>query len=235
MDVAGSKRPERLVLSDASPLIALAKVGGLPWLERLLGKVCLTSVVHGEVVTGHSQPGKAEIEAAIKRGALEVIEDEWSEPQFPELDEGEASTLRAAKNIRRPILILMDERLGRAVARELGFPVTGTAGVIFAAKQRKLISAVRPVLEMLLKKDFRMAPELIEAVLKEAREPSMAGRIPADRLLDLCPILKVAPYARDGCEHRVRKGAPNPVSNSALDDGSSPGEMFAELLSATLG
>lgn len=170
VDVAGSNRPERLVLADASPLIALAKVGGLSWLERLLGKVYLTSVVHGEVITGHSQPGEAEIEAAIKSGALEILEDEWSEPQFPELDEGEASTLRAAKNIRRPTLILMDERLGRAVARELGFPVTGTAGVILAAKQREIIPAVRPVLEALEENDFRMAPELMEAVLKKAGE-----------------------------------------------------------------
>jgi predicted nucleic acid-binding protein len=159
-----------LVLADASPLIALANVEGLPWLHGLFGRVSLTAAVRGEAVPGQGRPGEREIAAAIQRGWLEVIEGDWADPGFADLDEGEAATLRAAVNLRQPCLILRDERAGRAVARELGFPVTGTAGVILAAKRRGLIPAVKPVFEQLLRKDFRLSAELIRAVLAEAGE-----------------------------------------------------------------
>lgn len=164
------KRSARIVLADASPLIALGIVGGLAWAHALFGKVSLTAIVHDEVAPGSERPGEREIVAAIRRSWLKVIQEEWTEPAFAELDEGEASTLRAAVNLRRPCLILMDEKAGRAVARELGFAVTGTAGIILAAKRRQLIPAARPVFEQLLENDFRLSVELVRAVLEEAGE-----------------------------------------------------------------
>lgn len=164
------KRSVPIVLADASPLIALANVGGLAWVHSLFGKVALTAAVHGEVAPGSDRPGEREIAAAVRRGRLRIIREQWAEPAFAELDEGEAGTLRAAVNLRRPCLILMDEKAGRAVARELGFAVTGTAGIILAAKRRRLIPAVRPVFEQLLEKDFRLSADLIRVVLAEVGE-----------------------------------------------------------------
>ncbi len=163
-------KPRPFVLADASPLIALANVGGLAWLHELFGKVALTVTVLGEVAPGQGRPGETEITAAIRRRWLTAVEAPWIEPAFAEIDEGEASTLRAAIHSKRPCLILMDERAGRAVARELGFAVTGTAGIILAAKQHNLIPAVRPVFEALLEKDFRLSVELIRTVLDQAGE-----------------------------------------------------------------
>lgn len=164
------KRAAPIVLADASPLIALGVVGGLAWAHALFGRITLTAAVQGEVAPGSDRPGEREITAAIRRGWLKMISGEWTAPVFAELDEGEASTLRAAVNLHRPCLILMDEKAGRAVARELGFAVTGTAGIILAAKRRRLIPAVRPVFEKLLENDFRLSAELIRVVLEEAGE-----------------------------------------------------------------
>lgn len=164
------KRAASIVLADASPLIALGIVGGLAWTHALFGRVSLTAAVLDEVAPGGERPGEREIAAAMKRGWLKVMPDEWQEPAFVELDAGEASTLRAAVNLRRPCLILMDEKAGRAIARELGFAVTGTAGIILAAKRRRLIPAARPVFERLLENDFRLSAELVRAVLDEAGE-----------------------------------------------------------------
>jgi len=159
-----------IVLADASLLIALGVVGGLAWVHALFGRISLTADVQGEIAPGSDRPGERDIAAAIRRGWLKVIQEEWTEPAFAELDKGEASTLRAAVNLRRPCLILMDEKAGRAVARELRFAVTGTAGIILAAKRRGLIPAIRPVFEQLLENDFRLSAELIRAVLDEAGE-----------------------------------------------------------------
>jgi hypothetical protein len=47
----------RQVLTDASPLIGLCIVEGLPWLEQLFVQVWLPAQVHGEVV-GRGFPGE---------------------------------------------------------------------------------------------------------------------------------------------------------------------------------
>ena len=44
----------RLVLSDASPLIGLAIVRGLEWLQPLFGEVWLPTQVQNEVLAGIS-------------------------------------------------------------------------------------------------------------------------------------------------------------------------------------
>lgn len=98
-----------LVFSDASPLIGLSLVDGIGWLESLFGEVYITNKVVNELLPKGDKPGKSEIRAAIEKGALLVIEDICSKPIFPMLDEGEASTLRAALNQKKRCLVLIDE------------------------------------------------------------------------------------------------------------------------------
>lgn len=80
-----------------------------------------TTLVRDEVIPGAGRAGDSEIADAIERKRLRVVFDKWSTTQFPKRDEGEASVLRAAVNLRVPCLLLIDERTGRAVACEPGF------------------------------------------------------------------------------------------------------------------
>ncbi len=161
---------QRIVLSDASPLIALALVDRLDLLHSLFGQVSITEVVKGEVLFDGTKPGEAAIAAAIKAGWIRVIGDQWPEPQFPALDEGEASTLRAAVNIGVPCLVLIDERAGRTVATELGIAIAGSVGLIVQARRRGLIPSARAVYVELLDKDFRIGAEMIRGALAQAGE-----------------------------------------------------------------
>ena len=61
--------------------------------------------------------------------------------------------------------MLIDERSGRAVAKDLGLSVAGTAAVIGLARQRGLITSARQVFAALHASDFRIAPAVIQAVL----------------------------------------------------------------------
>ncbi|MDP1956927.1 MAG: DUF3368 domain-containing protein, partial [Rhodocyclaceae bacterium] len=61
------------------------------------------------------------------------------------LDAGETAAIALAIELRAPVL--MDERLGRAVARHHQVPVIGSAGVLLRAKQLGRIDAVRPILD----------------------------------------------------------------------------------------
>jgi hypothetical protein len=52
-----------VVLSDASPLIALALIDRLNLLHSLFGEVLITEVVKGEILVGGDKPGETAIEA----------------------------------------------------------------------------------------------------------------------------------------------------------------------------
>ena len=61
-----------VVIADASPLIALARVDGLSWLQVLFQQVLVTDVVIGEVLTGTFPESESRIQAALNAGWLEV-------------------------------------------------------------------------------------------------------------------------------------------------------------------
>ena len=154
-----------IVIADASPLIALARVGGLDWLQHLFTEVMLTDVVLAEVLTGRYPATEAPIRQALAAGWLKTVAIPTTDPALPDLDEGEASSIRLALSRNGPALLLIDERSGRAVAQELGLSVAGTAAVIGLARQRGLITSARQVFAALHASDFRIAPAVIKAVL----------------------------------------------------------------------
>jgi predicted nucleic acid-binding protein len=160
----------RLVLSDASPLVALSRLDGLVWLHALFGTVAMPRTVHDEVLACGAWPGQEGLREAVAANWLRLIDDGPPEPALPDLDEGEAACIRCALRHGGPALILMDERAGRAVAREQGLQVAGTAAVIGMAKQRGLIASAREMFADLLRSDFRLSPEVIRAVLQRVGE-----------------------------------------------------------------
>ncbi len=154
-----------IVISDASPLIALARVNGLLWLQQLFTAVVITDVVLAEVLTGRYPETEAPIQQALAAGWLQAVAVDSSEPVLPDLDEGEAASIRLALVSGPQVLLLIDERAARAVAQELGLSVAGTAAVIGLARQRGLIPSAREVFAALHASDFRIAPAVIQAVL----------------------------------------------------------------------
>mgnify|MGYP000703969089 CR=1 FL=1 len=67
-------------------------------------------------------------------------------------------------------ILVMDERAGRAVAKENSLKVTGTAAIIGIAKQRGLIDSAREVFECLHQSDFRISQAVIKQVLNSVGE-----------------------------------------------------------------
>ena len=142
-----------IVIADASPLIALARVNGLGWLEELFGQVLVTEEVMAEVLSGGHPAREEPLKAAIASGWLKAVELDSNEPALPDLDEGEAASIRLALVSGPQTLLLIDERAGRAVAAAFGIKVAGTAAVIGMARQRRLV-----------------APAVIQAVLERCEE-----------------------------------------------------------------
>ena len=83
----------------------------------MFGHVLATKVVLGEVLTGRFPESEASIAEAIQSGWLRVATTVLSGPTLPDLDEGEAASIRLALASGPQVLLLIDERAGREVAR----------------------------------------------------------------------------------------------------------------------
>lgn len=86
------------------------------------------------------------------------------------LHRGEVAALGLA--VERGVeLVLMDERAGRAVAGTLGLRCVGLLGILIAARERGLIPALEPLLDI-LQHDARFwfSPSLRTAVLQRVGE-----------------------------------------------------------------
>ena len=149
----------RLLVTDASPLIALDRVEHLDLLPRLHDDIVAPSAVVSEF---------GRCPAWLRE---EVIEDREAVRRMilRGLHEGESEALVLARSLPGPLL-LIDEKRGRKVAVEFGLEIIGTAGLLLAAKRVGLIARVRPVLDALLgDHDFRLAKRHYY-VLREAGE-----------------------------------------------------------------
>ena len=158
------------VLSDASPLIGLARVGGLPWLQALFGVVWVQQEVWREVLPGTGLPDEPALRAAHEQGVLQLCGPTPASPLLADLDEGETACIRHALADREAALLLMDERAGRAIAVEHGLRVAGTAAVIGMARQRGLLPSAKAVFARLHASDFRISAAVITTILRRVGE-----------------------------------------------------------------
>lgn len=157
------------VIVDTGPLIALARAGRLELLKNLFGRVHLTPDVLGELALQNKTPDGPTLQFAIREGWLAKLRLKTAAEAHPFLDVGEASCIAAASR-RAGALLIIDERLGRREARRLGIALTGTAGVLCAAKARGLIDAVLPILEQMRSAGYFLGTHVIEAARREAGE-----------------------------------------------------------------
>ncbi|MSP98630.1 MAG: DUF3368 domain-containing protein [Betaproteobacteria bacterium] len=155
---------------DASPLIGLACVDGLVWLPQLYGAAFITRAVRDEVLPGRELPGESAIRSALRRKHLRLFTRDLAEPEFADLDAGEASTLRAALRHGEGAIVVIDDLAARQAAGALRLAFTGTAGVILEAKRSGLIEAARPVFERLAQTNFRLSSQIVEEILTQLGE-----------------------------------------------------------------
>lgn len=129
-----------IVFSNTTPLIALASIGRLDLMPRLFGQVHVVNDVIDECAVGGviSVPRLRTLDWVI-----EVVSTPVANPLILlELDRGEKHTLDMALKAKADRVVI-DEKLGRALAEYLGLSVTGTPGILLKAKQAGWIPSFR--------------------------------------------------------------------------------------------
>lgn len=148
-------------IADTSPLNYLVQIGEIELVPTLFGRVLIPAEVRLELRDGGAPESVREWIEHIPDWVQ--IEDAPPDNLWPKLHAGERAAISLAI-VRRAHLLLVDDRAGVAVARRLGFRVTGTIGVLDLANRRGLIDA-ETVIARLRATTFYAPAALLEHVL----------------------------------------------------------------------
>lgn len=160
-----------IVISDASPILNLVVVGKLDLLPRLYTSIIIPQSVFDEItLSGQGKPGAAEIINAPWVDVQPCHNIDFVKELSMKLDRGEAEAIVLAVETKADLL-LMDEKRGRATARQYQIRVTGLLGVLLQAKRKGILSEIRSTLdEMRSKANFRVNDTMYEQILRVAGE-----------------------------------------------------------------
>lgn len=161
------------VVSDASPLIYLCHLGHFRFLRDIYGTVLVPPTVWIEVgERGAHRPEGQALKAGVETGWIQVTapaSETLADPALLHLGSGEREAIQLA--YERRALLLIDEADGRIIALRLGIQITGTLGVLLEAKEKKLLTGVRPAIERLVNEtNFRVSDQVRQHILRLARE-----------------------------------------------------------------
>ncbi len=155
-----------IIVSDTSPITNLLQIGDLDLLHQIFGTIIIPNRVFTELCQIESQKEILTNQFWIVRATLSdpILKDEL----LKELDEGEAIAL--AVDLEADFL-LMDEQKGRQIAESYGLKVVGILGVLIQAKEKGLISEIKPHLQRLINEaGFWLNPQLVEKILELVKE-----------------------------------------------------------------
>ena len=162
----------RSIVSNATPLIYLAKVGKLELLRKVFGDVLIPEEVKVEVVEKGKELGERDaytIEKAITEGWLKVLATQSIDIPI-QLDPGEIAVLSLAKKLELKE-VLVDEVSARMAARLLDLKPRGTLFVLLKALSMKEIDIdeFHEILNLMIRQGFRLKEEVYLEALGEAK------------------------------------------------------------------
>ena len=158
----------KLVIADAGPLIAFARLHQLGLLPQIFGRVLVTDIVFAECAGRADFLESPLIREAVANKQLELCTAPDFSAYTQKIDAGEASAIAVA--IEYGCGVLMDDKAGRAMAKNAAVPVIGTVGVLVLAKRKGLVPLVKPLLENLIASGYFLSKKIIAAALAAAGE-----------------------------------------------------------------
>jgi len=151
-----------VVVTDAGPLIALARVEALDLLRELFDRVLIPEAVKTECC---AKPGMDadRITAAIAQKWLVVTPVALVNAPAAQLGKGERQALALAQ-AHPSALLLVDDRLARREAARRGIPFIGTVRVLWVAEQRGLIPSAERIVGQMRVNGYRISVDLLEVI-----------------------------------------------------------------------
>ena len=160
--------PDSLAIVNTSPLLYLHQVGQLEILPQLYSQIIAPTAVEQELAVGKASsidvPELSHLDwlqiRAVSPAAV---------PNVIDLGRGEAEVIASGLDSPDSLLIL-DDQLGRKIAKFYQLRYTGTLGVLIKAKHSGHLKAISPVITNLKNKGMWLSEEIITTALKLAGE-----------------------------------------------------------------
>ena len=159
-----------MIVSNATPLIAFARIGQLGLLQEIVKSIVIPKAVALEISTYDQD----------KTGLIDLLREQWisvreiaSQQQvsllLPTLDRGESEVIVLALE-QKASLVLIDELAARQVCKSLNIPITGSIGILIKAQQLGKIAAVKPYIETMQQQGIYYSQKFIDLVLQTLAE-----------------------------------------------------------------
>lgn len=160
-----------IAVSNSSPVMNLAVIGRLDLLRQKFGSIIIPDAVWREVV----------IDGKGKKGVEDIERSDWIKVQSvrdkplvkvlgKDLNGGESEAIALAIENKADI-VLLDDKLARLIAVNLGLNVMGILGVLIWAKKEGIIKQLNNELKNLKElANFRISEDLIKYTLQEVGE-----------------------------------------------------------------
>lgn len=145
-------------VTNSTCLIGLERIGRLDILPQVFSTVMIPLAVQAEV--GLSADW-LKVRAVQNIAVVATLKTQ--------VDDGEAEAIALAMELG-DVLIILDDRNTRRIAQQLNLKVIGTVGMLLRAKQKGVITEIKPLLTALSQADFRISASLVGNALRLAGE-----------------------------------------------------------------
>jgi predicted nucleic acid-binding protein len=153
-----------VVIADAGPLIALAKIEYLHLLQTLFNNVVITQAVADECLRRQSSDAIL-IKQALNAGWLPCVANPvFKQPLSRSLGIGEQSSIEYALQAEGKILLILDDALARKQAMRLKLDIVGTAALLFAAQRKGLITDAEALIAKLNQFGYRISAAVVAQI-----------------------------------------------------------------------
>jgi len=158
------------VVSDTSPLSALARLGLLHLLPALYREIVVPASVAREASHPNAPADLQQWIGALPAGVTIIPDPTPLLAEVLELDPGEAAAITLAHRLPGETLLLVDDRAARSVCAALQIPHTGTAGLLLAAANAGMIE-FQEVISRLQKTPFRLSESVVADLVRRLNQP----------------------------------------------------------------
>lgn len=160
------------IVSNTGPIIGLAKIDKLFLLKRIAEEVLIPPIVYRELLGKLGSESKR-IDNALNE-FLRVTDlkplDSAIEITIAKLDEGERQAIGLASTFTGDVLLLLDDRAGREVAKKLNISTTGLIGILLLAKEKGMVANVKTLVDELREHGYWLSDKIVEVAKQLAGE-----------------------------------------------------------------
>lgn len=163
-----------IVVSNASPLISLSRIGQLELLPSRFQTVSVAEEVFQEVtVAGAGKPAASAVARANWLVRKTVPAQPWFAGRERKFGRGELHTIALAEQVRADLAVI-DERGARRLAEGRGLNVMGCVGLLEVGFRRGLVGDLREVYQRLEQEGAFVSRAILDRSLSDFGLPPLS-------------------------------------------------------------